>query len=65
MHAALPSSRVDALKQLSELPQVVSYIRLFPYRQQIIKTLLPALDDKKRAVRLQTVLTRNKWMLMR
>jgi hypothetical protein len=58
-------ARLAALRCLAELPTRISFPKLFPHRNGVIKCLVCALDDKKRAVRLQAVAVRNQWILVK
>ncbi len=55
--------RVLALESLLELTHL-PYAKLHPYRAQVRRGLLVALDDKKRLVRQSAVKVRNEWMVM-
>ncbi|KAJ1974864.1 hypothetical protein H4R34_004557 [Dimargaris verticillata] len=55
--------RTAALKCLGVLPDHLDYTVLHPYRAQVIKDLIRALDDPKRLVRQEAVQCRNKWLI--
>ncbi|MCL4418115.1 MAG: hypothetical protein M1365_15760 [Actinobacteria bacterium] len=57
-------NRALALKCLEKLPSRLSYTKLFPYRQTILKGLIPVLDDRKQAVRQIAAKVRSKWSLL-
>ncbi|KAJ1993432.1 hypothetical protein H4R33_000687 [Dimargaris cristalligena] len=53
--------RTAALKCLAILPECLEYSIIHPYRKEVIKALAGPLDDRKRAVRQEAVVCRNKW----
>ncbi|XP_046850704.1 MMS19 nucleotide excision repair protein homolog isoform X2 [Xenia sp. Carnegie-2017] len=55
--------RSMSLKCLGVLT-VLPYHELYPYKNQIIKSLSKCLDDPKRLVRKEAVLCRNEWFLL-
>ncbi|KAJ1974023.1 hypothetical protein H4R35_003813 [Dimargaris xerosporica] len=55
--------RTAALKCLGVLPDHLDYTVLHPYKAQVIKDLIRALDDPKRMVRQEAVQCRNKWLV--
>ncbi|KAG2747281.1 hypothetical protein P692DRAFT_20736558 [Suillus brevipes Sb2] len=53
-----PGVRAAALKYLALLPGTVRYDFLHPYKTRVLKELAKVLDDPKRAVRKEAVITR-------
>ncbi|GAB1605862.1 MMS19 nucleotide excision repair protein homolog [Argonauta hians] len=51
---------LECLENLTQLPTTV----LLPYRREVIRSLGPVLDDKKRLVRKQAVKARGEWYLL-
>lgn len=62
-HSFLPIDRARACKCLLHLIQL-PYASLHPYKKQVLKGLLYALDDPKKAVRKLVVKTRNEWSVL-
>jgi DNA repair/transcription protein MET18/MMS19 len=58
--AFLRAAAVDCLRGFTALP----YHRLHPVRPEVVKGLLPVLDDPKRAVRRLAAACRNEWMTL-
>ncbi|KAJ4406667.1 hypothetical protein N0V91_004357 [Didymella pomorum] len=56
--------RVAALKCLTLVPEKFAQETVLPYRRQVVKKLIAALDDKKREVRSAAVRCRAKWLEM-
>ncbi|KAL4065949.1 ARM repeat-containing protein [Scleroderma citrinum] len=56
-----PRVRVAALKYLALLPDAIRYDVLHPYKARVLKELGKVLDDPKRVVRKEAVVTRTKW----
>jgi DNA repair/transcription protein MET18/MMS19 len=56
-----PRVRAAALKYLALLPGTVRYDLLHPYKTRVLKDLAKVLDDPKRAVRKEAVITRTNW----
>ncbi|KAL4078711.1 RNAPII transcription regulator C-terminal-domain-containing protein [Scleroderma yunnanense] len=56
-----PRVRVAALKYLALLPDAIRYDVLHPYKARVLKELGKVLDDPKRVVRKEAVVTRYKY----
>lgn len=54
--------RVAALRCLTLVPEKFGTETVLPYRRQVVKKLIAALDDKKREVRSAAVKCRAKWL---
>jgi DNA repair/transcription protein MET18/MMS19 len=54
--------RVAALQCLMLVPEKFKQETVLPYRRQVVKKLIAALDDKKREVRSAAVKCRAKWL---
>jgi DNA repair/transcription protein MET18/MMS19 len=59
-HMKVRVAALIVLWHLAHLP----YPIVFPYKNQVLTALLPALDDRKRIVRQQAVKTRNEWFVL-
>ncbi|XP_033632616.1 MMS19 nucleotide excision repair protein homolog isoform X2 [Asterias rubens] len=55
--------RISALRCIGEFTTLPHHI-VFPYQSQVIRGLVPRLDDKKRVVRKEAVRSRNLWMML-
>ncbi|KAL4231335.1 mms19 nucleotide excision repair [Mactra antiquata] len=55
--------RVSALKCLTQLTNLPLH-KLLPYRNKVVRSLVPVLDDRKRLVRNEAVIARQEWILM-
>ncbi|KAJ1910253.1 hypothetical protein IWQ60_010748 [Tieghemiomyces parasiticus] len=53
--------RTAALKCLAVLPQTLDYEVIHPYKDETLRALRGPLDDKKRLVRKEAVVCRNRW----
>ena len=56
--------RKAALVCLSVFAHKFPYVRLVPYKEEVLRKLKQSLDDKKRVVRRQAVKTRNLWYII-
>lgn len=64
-HASNPASvRVAALKALLLVAEKFKQETVLPYRRQVVKRLVAALDDGKREVRSAAVKCRAKWLIV-
>ncbi|WPH00123.1 MMS19 nucleotide excision repair protein-like protein [Acrodontium crateriforme] len=54
--------RAKALLCLALMPRQLKREAVVPYRRQVVKRLLPCLDDPKRAVRMEAVRCRTAWL---
>lgn len=59
-----PAVRAVALKCLSLVPERLRGEIVLPFKRQVVKKLTAALDDSKRAVRLEAVKCRGAWLGM-
>ncbi|OQO04229.1 hypothetical protein B0A48_10840 [Cryoendolithus antarcticus] len=59
-----PAVRAKALQCLTLLPTHLKREVVLPFRRQIIRKLVPSLDDSKRSVRTEAVKCRGAWMGM-
>ncbi|KAH7060525.1 MMS19 nucleotide excision repair protein-like protein [Macrophomina phaseolina] len=59
-----PALRAVALKCLGLIPERLRGEVLLPFKRQVVKKLTAALDDSKRAVRLEAVKCRGAWLGM-
>jgi DNA repair/transcription protein MET18/MMS19 len=57
-----PAVRVAALKALTLVAEKFKQETVLPYRRQVVKKLVAALDDGKREVRSVAVRCRAKWL---
>ncbi|KAJ1652034.1 hypothetical protein IWQ61_007537 [Dispira simplex] len=53
--------RMSALRCLAILPSCQSYETIHPFKREVIQTLSNAVDDRKRLVRHEAVVCRNRW----
>ena len=59
--ALVRARAIDCLQVLTALP----YHKLHPHKQSVVRGLVPALDDPRRAVRRRAVCCRNDWCVPR
>jgi DNA repair/transcription protein MET18/MMS19 len=62
--ASPPAVRVASLKALTLVADKFKQETVLPYRRQVVKKLIAALDDRKREVRSAAVKCRAKWLLV-
>ncbi|EFA86574.1 putative DNA repair and transcription protein [Heterostelium album PN500] len=56
--------RQSSLEILTRISRAIPYPKIYPFRNQVINGIVPALDDKKRLVRREATKCRNSWFIL-